>query len=108
MHARLQHEAAGSRAHYSARHCAGCHLHSNNGRSDTHARNCHHCWTERRRGPYADALAQGDNLPAAEADAIAAKLSAYIGLSAAYVQQANLRVSPPRFRKELMGDAASF
>lgn len=56
------------------------------------------------RGPYADALAQGDNLPAAQTDAIAAKLSSYTGLSVAYIKEANLRVSPPRFRKELLRD----
>ena len=57
------------------------------------------------RGPYADALAQGDNLPTAQADAIASKLSSYTGLSVAYIKEANLRVSPPRFRKELMRDS---
>jgi carboxypeptidase C (cathepsin A) len=57
------------------------------------------------RGPYADALAQGDNLPAAQVDAIAAKVSAYTGLSVAYIKQANLRISPSRFRKELMRDS---
>ncbi len=57
------------------------------------------------RGAYADALAQGDNLPAAQVDAIAAKLSAYTGLSVTYVKQANLRISASRFRKELMRDS---
>ena len=56
------------------------------------------------RGPYADALAQGHNLPHQEADAIAAKLSAYTGLSVQYIKEANLRISPTRFRKELMRD----
>ncbi len=54
------------------------------------------------RGPYAEALAQGDNLSEQQRDAIAAKVSAYTGLSAQYVKEANLRVSPPRFRKELL------
>lgn len=56
------------------------------------------------RGPYAEALAQGHNLPQAQADAIASKLAAYTGLSVQYVKEANLRISPPRFRKELMRD----
>jgi carboxypeptidase C (cathepsin A) len=37
-------------------------------------------------------------------DAIAAKLSSYIGLSVPYIKEANLRVSPARFRKELLRD----
>jgi carboxypeptidase C (cathepsin A) len=56
------------------------------------------------RGPYAEALAQGHNLPAAQVDAIAQKLAGYTGLSVAFVKEANLRVSPPRFRKELLRD----
>lgn len=57
------------------------------------------------RGPYAEALAQGHNLPAAQVDAIAAKLSSYTGLSTTFIKEANLRVSPPRFRKELLRDS---
>jgi len=56
------------------------------------------------RGPYAEALAQGHNLPQAQADAIAAKLAGYTGLRVEYIKEANLRVSPTRFRKELMRD----
>ena len=56
------------------------------------------------RGPYAEALAQGHNLPAAQEDAIAAKLAGYTGLSVQFLKEANLRVSPTRFRKELMRD----
>jgi carboxypeptidase C (cathepsin A) len=56
------------------------------------------------RGPYAEALAQGQNLPQAQVDAIAAKLSSYTGLSVAYIKESNLRVSPARFRKELLRD----
>jgi carboxypeptidase C (cathepsin A) len=56
------------------------------------------------RGPYAEALAQGDGLPAAQVDAIATRLAGYTGLSVAYIKEANLRVSPPRFRKELLRD----
>src|SRR5579885_1009543 len=46
------------------------------------------------RGPYAEALAQGHNLPPAQVDAIAAKLASYTGLSVTYLKEANLRVSP--------------
>jgi len=56
------------------------------------------------RGPYAEALAQGHNLPQAQADSIAAKLAGYTGLRVEYIKEANLRVSPTRFRKELMRD----
>jgi carboxypeptidase C (cathepsin A) len=56
------------------------------------------------RGPYAEALAQGHNLPQAQVDATAAKLASYTGLSAQYIREANLRVSPARFRKELLRD----
>ena len=56
------------------------------------------------RGPYAEALAHGHNLSAAEADAIAAKLAGYTGLSVQYIKEANLRVDPSRFRKELLRD----
>ena len=56
------------------------------------------------RGPYAEALAQGHNLPPAQADAMAAKLAGYTGLSERFIKEANLRVSPTRFRKELMRD----
>ena len=54
------------------------------------------------RGPYAEALAQGDALPEAEKDAVAQKLSSYTGLSVEYLKQTNLRIDPSRFRKELL------
>jgi carboxypeptidase C (cathepsin A) len=54
------------------------------------------------RGPYSAALAQGDRLPPAEFDAIAAKVAAITGLNESYVKEANLRVSAARFRKELL------
>jgi carboxypeptidase C (cathepsin A) len=57
------------------------------------------------RGPYSEALSQGHNLPQAQVDAIAAKLSGYTGLSVQFIKEANLRVSPVRFRKELLRDA---
>jgi carboxypeptidase C (cathepsin A) len=54
------------------------------------------------RGDYSEALAEGDQLSAAKEDVIAAKISQYTGLSVQYVKEAKLRISPTRFRKELM------
>src|SRR5580692_8299793 len=54
------------------------------------------------RGPYNEALQQGDKLPAAEFDAMAVKLAAITGLSVDYVKESKLRISPTRFRKELL------
>jgi len=54
------------------------------------------------RGPYAEALWQGQNLSAAEEDQVAQKLSQMTGLSVQYWKDANLRVSASDFRKELM------
>lgn len=59
---------------------------------------------EYARGPYAEALAKGQDLGADEEDAVATKLSQMTGLSVAYLKEANLRVSPVRFRKELLRD----
>ncbi len=56
------------------------------------------------RGPYAEALARGHNLSDTEVNAVAAKLAAYTGLSVQYIKEANLRVNPSRFRKELLRD----
>lgn len=56
------------------------------------------------RGPYAEALWQGDNLSASDEDQVAQKLSQMTGLSAQYWKDANLRVSASNFRKELMRD----
>ncbi len=53
-------------------------------------------------GEYAEALAEGDALPADRMDAIAAKVSQFTGLSVQYVKASRLRVSPTRFRKELL------
>ena len=47
---------------------------------------------------------RGDNLPPAQLDSVAAKLASYTGLSVQYLKEANLRVSPTRFRKELLRD----
>ncbi|QOY88968.1 S10 family peptidase [Paludibaculum fermentans] len=52
------------------------------------------------RGEYAEALAQGHNLPPARFEAVAAKLAGFTGLSAAYIKDSNLRIAPTRFRKE--------
>jgi carboxypeptidase C (cathepsin A) len=54
------------------------------------------------RGPYAEALAQGDRLPPAEFDAIAAKVASFSGLSVQYVKESKLRINSTRYRKELM------
>ncbi|HZP64691.1 MAG TPA: peptidase S10 [Rudaea sp.] len=56
------------------------------------------------RGDYAVALSKGQDLSPAERDAIAERVSKYTGLSVAYLKEANLRVSQPRFRKELLRD----
>jgi carboxypeptidase C (cathepsin A) len=55
-------------------------------------------------GDYAAALAKGDALAPAAADRIANQLSQYIGLAPTYIKQANLRIGPSRFRKELLRD----
>lgn len=56
------------------------------------------------RGPYAQALAEGDRLPPSEFDAMAVRVSAFTGLKEQYVKDARLRISPSRFRKELLRD----
>ncbi|MFC3710982.1 S10 family peptidase [Sphingoaurantiacus capsulatus] len=53
-------------------------------------------------GEYASALLKGSNLPAAERAAVRAKLSRFTGLSEQYLEQADLRVVPGRFYKELL------
>jgi carboxypeptidase C (cathepsin A) len=53
------------------------------------------------RGPYAQALEQGDRLPPAEFDSIAQQVAGFTGLSVEYVKDAKLRISATRFRKEL-------
>jgi carboxypeptidase C (cathepsin A) len=63
-------------------------------------------WVEQARvfasGPYAQALFAGHNLPAAQLDAVAKEVSRMTGLSVEYVKEANLRISPTRFRKEVL------
>lgn len=55
-------------------------------------------------GRYAAALAQGSNLPAGEKQAVAEQMAAYTGLSADYIQRADLRVDLRNFQTELMRD----
>ncbi len=54
------------------------------------------------RGEYAEALAEGDKLPPAKVDEIAAKLNHFTGLSVEYIKEAKLRINPSRFRRELL------
>ncbi|HEX3685374.1 MAG TPA: peptidase S10 [Bryobacteraceae bacterium] len=53
-------------------------------------------------GSYKDALMKGDRLTEAERKDMAQQVARFTGLPAEYVDQANLRVSASRFRKELM------
>lgn len=55
-------------------------------------------------GPYATALFEGDRLPAAQLDEIAKQVAHFTGLSVDYIKEANLRISPTRFRKEVLRD----
>jgi len=65
-------------------------------------------WVQQARefasGPYAAALFQGHNLPAAQLDTVAREVSRITGLNVEYVKEANLRISPQRFRKEVLRD----
>ena len=54
-------------------------------------------------GDYANALLQGNDLPDAERQRIAQRLSAYTGLSVAYLLKTNLRIEYGAFQKELLG-----
>ncbi|HKR65726.1 MAG TPA: hypothetical protein VJZ00_18490 [Thermoanaerobaculia bacterium] len=53
---------------------------------------------------YLVALFQGDNLPKAEQERIAAQLHRYTGLSTQYILRSNLRINAIRFTKELLRD----
>ncbi len=53
-------------------------------------------------GDYAQALAKGQSLPEAQLEAVAAKMHEFTGLGVSYLKEANLRVKPGRFRKELL------
>ncbi|HEX4612738.1 MAG TPA: hypothetical protein VH092_31375 [Urbifossiella sp.] len=57
------------------------------------------------QGPYAAALKQGKDLPEVDRVVIAKGVARYSGLSEEYVLKANLRVSAPAFRGELLRDA---
>ena len=65
-------------------------------------------WVEQARqfasGPYAQALFEGDRLPQAQLDDVAKQVSHFTGLSVDYIKEANLRISPTRFRKEVLRD----
>jgi carboxypeptidase C (cathepsin A) len=65
-------------------------------------------WVEQARvfasGPYAQALFAGHNLPADQLDSVAKEVSRFTGLSVDYVKETNLRISPTRFRKEVLRD----
>ncbi|MGA7747881.1 MAG: hypothetical protein WCC70_01225 [Candidatus Aquilonibacter sp.] len=56
-------------------------------------------------GPYTLALTQGDRLPHDQFVQIAAQLSHLIGLSAHYIEQADLRPLPWRYEKELLRES---
>jgi carboxypeptidase C (cathepsin A) len=53
---------------------------------------------------YASALMKGDKLTTQERTNVARQLARLTGLPEAYLEQANLRVSEPRFTKELLRD----
>ncbi|MDE2235236.1 MAG: peptidase S10 [Gammaproteobacteria bacterium] len=53
-------------------------------------------------GDYAQALSQGDNLSAAQSQAIAQQLHNYTGLPVKYILEAKLRIDPFRFEKQLL------
>jgi carboxypeptidase C (cathepsin A) len=55
-------------------------------------------------GEYATALIKGNSLSDAERKVVAQKIARLTGLSADYVERANLRIEPGRFRKELLRD----
>jgi carboxypeptidase C (cathepsin A) len=55
-------------------------------------------------GPYAAALLKGNALSAEERTGVRRELSRYTGLSETYLEQADLRVTPARFYRELLRD----
>lgn len=55
-------------------------------------------------GPFASALLKGQDLPNDERAVVRAELSRLTGLSEAYLENANLRVTSQRFYKELLRD----
>ena len=65
-------------------------------------------WVEQARqfarGPYAQALSKGDRIPPAEFESVARELSALTGLKPEYLRETRLRITPGRFREELLRD----
>ena len=63
-------------------------------------------WVQQARvfasGPYAQALFAGHNLPADQLDSVAKEVSRLTSLNVDYVKETNLRISPVRFRKEVL------
>lgn len=63
-------------------------------------------WVQKARefagGEYAAALNKGDMIPKPEFDEVAQKVAGFTGLPVDYVKEAKLRISPTRFRKELL------
>ncbi len=55
-------------------------------------------------GEYASALEKGDQISPADYKKVVADLSRFTGLSAKYVEETNLRISPQRWFKELLRD----
>ncbi|MBA3678099.1 MAG: peptidase S10 [Sphingosinicella sp.] len=55
-------------------------------------------------GPYAAALLKGQKIGAQERASVRRELARFTGLSEAYLDQADLRVEPSRFYKELLRD----
>ncbi len=53
-------------------------------------------------GPYAEALAKGDRMTAAERTSVAAGLAKFTGLRENYIELSNLRVDEPHFTRELL------
>jgi carboxypeptidase C (cathepsin A) len=53
-------------------------------------------------GEYLEALYKGNRLDARERDAVAAKLSRYLGIPENYVLESNIRVPYDRFQRELL------
>jgi carboxypeptidase C (cathepsin A) len=63
-------------------------------------------WVDQARafaaGPYAEALFEGDKLTDAQLEDVAKQVSHFTGLSVDYIKEANLRIAPTRFRKEVL------
>ena len=55
-------------------------------------------------GPYASALLKGQKISPEERAGIRSQLARFTGLSETYLEQADLRVTPARFYKELLRD----